>query len=281
MSKEKNNITITDPFKNKKHINYALVESVRPMMYKSLKYWGKKPHNIFRKYIENYTKENEIVLDAFAGSGITPLEAVQANRKAVAIDLNPVSTFMIEILAKPLNYSKFGKYYNEILGKFIEKEKELGFFITKCEKCKNTARVTGIHWDGSTPILIRYECSCTKGIQGKIPDDFDKEIIQKTDNIETPYWYPEDEFPKTDFFKSVRRGVGNQYYKLWTNRTLYLLSFLYKEIEDVNDEETKDFLKFAFISMVHLVTIMVSARRPKTKRPDSGSWGRPAWSKIR
>ncbi|KKP97353.1 MAG: hypothetical protein US05_C0020G0004 [Candidatus Nomurabacteria bacterium GW2011_GWA1_36_15] len=277
MSKEKNNITITDPFKNKKHINYALVESVRPMMYKSLKYWGKKPHNIFRKYIENYTKENEIVLDAFAGSGITPLEAVQANRKAVAIDLNPVSTFMIEILAKPLNYSKFGKYYNEILGKFIEKEKELGFFITKCEKCKNTARVTGIHWDGSTPILIRYECSCTKGIQGKIPDDFDKEIIQKTDNIETPYWYPEDEFPKTDFFKSVRRGVGNQYYKLWTNRTLYLLSFLYKEIEDVNDEETKDFLKFAFISMVHLVTIMVSARRPKTKRPDSGSWGRPAF----
>ena len=277
MSKEKNNITITDPFKNKKHINYALVESVRPMMYKSLKYWGKKPHNIFRKYIENYTKENEIVLDAFAGSGITPLEAVQANRKAVAIDLNPVSTFMIEILAKPLNYSKFGKYYSEILEKFIEKEKELGLFITKCEKCKNTARVTGTHWDDSTPILIRYECSCTKGIQGKIPDDFDKKIIQKTDGLEIPYWYPKDEFPKTDFFKSVRKGIGNQYYKLWTNRTLYLLSFLYKEIEDVDDEEIKDFLKFAFISMIHLVTIMVSARRPKTKRPDSGSWGRPAF----
>ena len=277
MSKEENNITITDPFKNKKHINYALVESVRPMMYKALKYWGKKPHNIFRKYIENYTKENEIVLDAFAGSGITPLEAVQANRKAVAIDLNPVSTFMIEILAKPLNYSKFGKYYNEILKKLIDKEKELGLFITKCEKCKNTTRVTGIHWDDSMPILIRYECSCTKGIQGKIPDDFDKEIIQKTNDIKISYWYPKDEFPKTDFFKSVRKGVGNQYYKLWTNRTLYLLSFLYKEIEDVDDEEIKDFLKFAFISMIHLVTIMVSARRPKTKRPDSGSWGRPAF----
>lgn len=277
MSKEKTNITITDPFKNKKHINYALVESVRPMMYKALKYWGKKPHNIFRKYIENYTKENEIVLDAFAGSGITPLEAVQANRKAVAIDLNPVSTFMIERLAKPLNYSKFGKYYNEILEKFTEKEKELGLFITKCEKCENIARATGIHWDDSSPILIRYECSCTKGIQGKTPDDFDQKIIKKSDGLEIPYWYPKDEFPKTDFFKSVRKGIGNQYYKLWTNRTLYLLSFLYKEIEDVEDEEAKDFLKFAFISMIHLATIMVSARRPKTKRPDSGSWGRPAF----
>ncbi len=277
MSKKENNITITDPFKNKKHINYALVESVRPMMYKALKYWGKKPHNIFRKYIENYTKENEIVLDAFAGSGITPLEAVQANRKVVAIDLNPVSTFMIEILAKPLNYSKFGKYYNEILEKLTEKEKELGLFITKCEKCKNTARVTGVHWDDNSPILIRYECSCTKGTQGKTPDDFDKGIIKKSDGLETSYWYPKDEFPKTDFFKSVRKGAGNQYYKLWTNRTLYLLSFLYKEIEDVDDEEIKDFLKFAFISMIHLATIMVSARRPKTKRPDSGSWGRPAF----
>ena len=211
MSNKENKITITDPFQNKEHINYALVESTRPMMYKSLKYWGKKPHNIFRKYIENYTKENEIVLDTFAGSGVTPLETIQANRKAVAIDLNPISTFMIEILAKPLDYSKFGKYYSEILKKLMEKEKDLGIFITKCEKCRNTARVIGVHWDGSNPILIRYECSCIKGNRGKNPDDFDKQIIKKSEGLEIPYWYPKDEFPKTDFFKSVRRGIGNQY----------------------------------------------------------------------
>jgi len=277
MSKKENKITITDPFQNKKHINYALVESTRPMMYKSLKYWGKKPHNIFKKYIENYTEENEIVLDAFAGSGITPLEAVQIKRKAVAVDLNPISTFMIGMLAKPLNYSKFGKYYSEILEKLVKKEKDIGVFITKCEKCGSITRTTGVHWDGDTPILIRYECSCVKGIQGKSPDDFDKQIIKKSDSLKIPFWYPRDEFPKTDFFKSVRKGIGDQYYKLWTNRTLYLLSFLYKEIEDIYDEEVKDFLKFAFISMIHLVTIMVSARRPKSKRPDSGSWGRPAF----
>lgn len=277
MADKENKTTITDPFKGKKHINYALVESTRPMMYKALKYWGKKPHNVFRKYIEAYTDKNEIVLDAFAGSGITPLEAVQAGRKAVAIDLNPVSTFMIEMTAKPLNYSKFGKFYNEILEKLHEKEREIQVFITKCDKCKNTARVTGVHWDGDNPILIRYECSCTKGIQGKEPDDFDKEVIKKSEGLEIPYWYPKDEFPKTDFFKAVRKGIGNSYHKLWTHRTLYLLSFLYQEIEKVDDEEIRDFLKFAFISMIHLATIMVSARRPKSKRPDSGSWGRPAF----
>jgi len=277
MPNKENKIKITNPFEGKKHINYALVETTRPMMYKALKYWGKKPHNIFRKYIETYTEKNEIVLDAFAGSGIAPLEAVQINRKAVAIDLNPISTFIIEITAKPLDYSKFGKYYNEILLKLTQKEKELGIFITKCAKCKKEARVTSIHWNDKTPILVRYECSCEKGNQGKEPDNFDIEIIKKSEKLKIPYWYPRDEFPKTDFFRSVRRGIGNHYYKLWTNRTLYLLSFLYKEIESVGDREIKEFLKFAFISMIHLTSIMVSARRPKSKRPDSGSWGRPAF----
>ncbi len=277
MVNKENQIKITDPFQEKKHINYALVETTRPMMYKALKYWGKKPHNIFRKYIETYTEKDEIVLDAFAGSGITPIEAIQVNRKAVAIDLNPISTFIIEITAKPLDHSKFKKYYKEILSKLTQKEKELGIFITQCIKCKNKARVIGIHWDGKNPILIRYECGCAKGNQSKEPDEFDIEIIEKSEKLKIPYWYPQNEFPKTSFFKSVRKGIGNNYYKLWTNRTLYLLSFLYNEIESIDDQEIKKFFKFTFISMIHLATIMVSARRPKSKRPDSGSWGRPAF----
>jgi hypothetical protein len=43
MTDKENKTIITDPFKSKKHINYALVESTHPMMYKALKYWGKKP----------------------------------------------------------------------------------------------------------------------------------------------------------------------------------------------------------------------------------------------
>ena len=277
MSQKKNNITITDPFEGYGHINYALVESTRPMMYKALKYWGKKPHNIFRKYIETYSEKDEIVLDAFAGSGIAPLEAVQVGRKAVAIDLNPISTFMIEMIAKPLDDSKFKKHYEGILTKLVKKEKELNLFITKCKECSKTARITSVHWYGNKPMLIRYICVCNKNNQGKEPDKFDIQNIKKSNKLTIPYWYPKDEFPKTKFFQSVRRGIGDHYYRLWTNRTLYLLSFLYKEIEAVEDKDIRDSLKFTFISMIHLVTIMVSARRPKSKRPDSGSWGRPAF----
>ena len=76
------------------HLRIALVEEKIPIMYKVMKYWGKKPHNIFRTYIEYYSKENEIVLDPFAGSGVCLIEAIQVNRKAIAIDLNPISFFL-------------------------------------------------------------------------------------------------------------------------------------------------------------------------------------------
>lgn len=44
-----------------KDIDFALVEEKRPAMYTAMKYWGKKPHNIWGTYIENYTPQNGVV----------------------------------------------------------------------------------------------------------------------------------------------------------------------------------------------------------------------------
>lgn len=76
-------------------IDFALVEDKRPPIYTAMKYWGKKPHNIWREYIEKYTPEDGIYLDPFSGSAISGFEAVKANRKAIAFDLNPLTSFLI------------------------------------------------------------------------------------------------------------------------------------------------------------------------------------------
>ena len=52
-------------------INLPLFETDRPPMHTIDKYVGKKPVNIWSKYIETYTKKNEIVLDMFGGSDFT------------------------------------------------------------------------------------------------------------------------------------------------------------------------------------------------------------------
>jgi DNA modification methylase len=55
------------------------------------KFWARKPHNIVRHYIESYSRDGEIVLDPFCGSGVTPLEAMKQGRKAIAVDLDPIA----------------------------------------------------------------------------------------------------------------------------------------------------------------------------------------------
>ena len=142
-------------------INYVLVEKKRPMMYKAMKYWGKKPASIFRTYIEHYSEPNEIVLDAFAGSGVCPLESIQAGRKAIAIDLNPVATFMTRELATPLNMTDFKRAWEELKNNILKFEKDSSLFTTKCPECNAKARIINVHYD-KVPINIRYKCPNNK-----------------------------------------------------------------------------------------------------------------------
>ncbi len=89
-------------------INYALVETTRPsIFYRAMKYWGKKPHNIWSQYIERYCPRDGWIADPFAGSAVAAFEAVKLGRKAIAFDLNPLTSFMIEVTASKFNENAF------------------------------------------------------------------------------------------------------------------------------------------------------------------------------
>ena len=76
------------------HINHALVAKTHSPMYLMHKYWARKPSNVVRAYIEHYSKVGDIILDPFCGSGPTPIEAIKTDRKAVAVDLDPMAIFI-------------------------------------------------------------------------------------------------------------------------------------------------------------------------------------------
>jgi len=115
MSTRKNNNILHTELFNAHIINKSthgsqsecLSTDLTPVTYKGLysmhKYWGKKPHNIIRSFIECYTKEGQIVMDPFWGSGVTAIEALLAKRKTSAIDLNPVATFITRATLIPVN----------------------------------------------------------------------------------------------------------------------------------------------------------------------------------
>jgi len=72
-----------------------VADFVAPKTYTGLagfhKYWGKKPIESMCYLIEKCTKEGDIVMDPFLGSGLISRECLLRNRRFVGIDINPFS----------------------------------------------------------------------------------------------------------------------------------------------------------------------------------------------
>ncbi|NOX18177.1 MAG: site-specific DNA-methyltransferase [Chlorobi bacterium] len=78
---------------------------------------AKFPPQLPKKFIEELTEINEVVLDPMAGSGTTVLEAMINNRTAIGFDIDPLSLMIMEV--KTSNYSKkeLVDSFNEIISK--------------------------------------------------------------------------------------------------------------------------------------------------------------------
>ena len=124
------------------HINYALVAKTHTPMYLMHKYWARKPHNVVSEYIQHYSKEGDIVLDPFAGSGVTAIEAIKLGRKAMAVDLDPMATFIIKVTAMPVDLKTFEQEFRNIEKKIKEKVYQL--YKTNCAKCRKEVIVEAV-----------------------------------------------------------------------------------------------------------------------------------------
>src|SRR4030042_5206593 len=57
-------------------------------------YFTRRPPNVVRAYIEQYSREGDVVLDPFGGTGVTAIEAMLLGRQAIHNDLNPFANFI-------------------------------------------------------------------------------------------------------------------------------------------------------------------------------------------
>ena len=72
------------------HLTRPLFPHTHSREYLMHKYWSRKPHNIVASYIEQYSKEGDLVLDPFGGSGVTLNESLHLGRQCINVDIRYV-----------------------------------------------------------------------------------------------------------------------------------------------------------------------------------------------
>ena len=263
------------------HINHALVAKAHTPMYLIHKYWARKPHNVVHEYIKNYTQEDEIVLDPFCGSGVTPIEAIKLGRKGIGFDLNPVAILISKLTAIPLDPKKMRSIFSEIEKKC--KDDIQGLYKTICPKCKSEAFIVYTIKQNDEIIEIGYECkkcmeleNTSKRFLIKKPESYDFELLKRIEDQEIPYWYPTSKlaYKDEDFKEGTHDPNIESVDKLFDKRALISLSILYNQIEKIRDKKLKEIFKLIFTSNVHTVSKLNPVHKP---RWDAGEHPSTSW----
>lgn len=108
-------------------------------IYKMHKYFARRPHNVFRYLIEAYTQPGDIILDCFCGGGVTLFEGVSIGRKVVAVDINPLATFISSCQTTLVSLDEYSSAMSQVLAE-VQKLTD-DFYTTQCRECGEKADV--------------------------------------------------------------------------------------------------------------------------------------------
>ena len=97
-------------------------------------YFTKQAWNVVAAYIKNFSKPGDLVLDPFGGSGVTAIEALMNNRRAINIDLNPMAVFLVQSLIAPVNQNELAEAFEQIKNEYIKNEPKTDDEIKKAIK---------------------------------------------------------------------------------------------------------------------------------------------------
>src|SRR5712692_6422435 len=76
-------------------------------------FFAKKQWPVVQEYIRHYSKSGDLICDPFAGSGVTPVEALVLGRRTIAGDINPVARFITRMTAvAPINLIRLDEAYS-------------------------------------------------------------------------------------------------------------------------------------------------------------------------
>ncbi|MDB9323144.1 DNA methyltransferase [Nodularia spumigena CS-591/04] len=85
-------------------------------------YFTKQSWNVVAEYIKNFSQPGDLILDPFGGSGVTAIEALMNNRKAISTDINPMAVFLVNSLITPVDFDELSAAFERVKIEYQKKE---------------------------------------------------------------------------------------------------------------------------------------------------------------
>jgi adenine-specific DNA methylase len=154
--------------------------------YQVHEYPGRKPWYVVRKYIEEYSKQGEAVLEPFCGSGVIPCEALIARRKAIAVDIDPLAIFISRMTCiSPVDLIMLEAAFARVEQAAKANIYDLYVLEDKCSVCGKQLVISSA---ARTPQGINVKASCSECNKGhELVYDSEDWKINTDESI--PYWY--------------------------------------------------------------------------------------------
>lgn len=224
-------------------------------------YWTKQPVDVIAEFIKRNTKQGDIVLDPFCGTGMTGVAAIMTNRRYRMSDLSPICAHISRGYCTKLESFDIHNIVETIVDGI-----ENDYYLTNCPKCGSECSVDYFILDdeleknNDTPIdKVVFHCMKCKRKISKNPDERDLENHNCKDYEN--YYYPKAYFFGQEPQRNYKKGI-KQVYQLYSKRNLSALSRLRSNIEKIEDDNIKSICLFAFTAIVFNCSLM-SRYNPK------------------
>ena len=236
-----------------------------PPRHRVHKYWGRKPANVVARYVELFTRPDETVLDPFAGSGVTVVEAAILGRRARGFDANPLAARLGRALLEPPTREAF-ESASEILCGALHAEVDR-WFSSRCRGCDVPVPVRSFAHQGDDLVEVRYRCpACGRsGADAPTSDDLDLAAT----SVDAPADTPDADIVFGWQMRKLRRAGLTCWSELFTPRSLRLTSLLRSHILDVQDPAAREWLLLTLTAALAQCTRMIA--------DSSGKAGGPSW----
>ena len=289
-------------------LDYVLLPETHSPMYLMHKFWARKPANIIRHYILKYSAPGDIILDPFMGSGVTVLEAVFNDRKAVGIDINPISSFICANTGKFADISLYQEGFQWIENQVFRKPSLYSqLYYQSCPYCQENAEITHLIWHNSTQSskqvlspdtnsiyqLLEIRLFCPNCGSVKIlPEDADFErinlnICSQNERFQQDLSVNDLRFLKFHLqysnktpFLQLRHSLrnNNAMSELFSPRALIFLTWLREKIMNLPSKfnSIRDLMLFTFSSSIsqasRMVWVIDKRRGRELTQKQVGSW---------